>query len=115
ACWGWREEDAEACAVRLVRMLELLEPLHPAFPQMVWTGGPMRSLYPLPARSEEFASLFKPERIYDKVSKRRLSYGYSLTADAQMGNERFVRLRIGAGRHVRGAPYFRRRTQCRLS
>jgi hypothetical protein len=98
--WGLREEPSEICAARLVRMLQAFEPLHSCFPLLMWTGGRMRPLYPLPTRFEEFARLFSPVRIYDEAQKRRLSDGFSFTADAHWGDRRFIQHHIRAGRHI---------------
>ena len=98
--WRLRQESAEACATRLGQMLEALEPLHSGFPLLMWTGGRMRPLYPLPEHVDDFAPLFRPERIYDEGRKRRLQDGFSFTADARMEHGRFIVIHIRAGRHV---------------
>ena len=100
ARWGLREESAKACAARLGRMLEGLETLHDGFPRLMWTGGPMRPLYPLPARSDALARLFEPQRIYDDVRKRRVSDGFSFSADARLAGKRFIKIHIWAGKHI---------------
>jgi hypothetical protein len=98
--WELREEPVGVCAARLGRMLEALETLHPGFPLLMWTGGPMRPLYPVPAHFEELAPLFRPERIYDDVRKRRLPNGFSFRADARLDGKRSLQLHIRAGNHV---------------
>ena len=100
ARWGLREESAEDCAARLGQMLEALESLHDGFPRLMWTGGPMRPVYPLPTRFEELARLFEHRRIYDDIRKRRLSDGFSFSADARLGGKRFIQLHVWAGKHV---------------
>lgn len=100
ARWGLREESAKACAARLGRMLEGLETLHDGFPRLMWTGGPMRPLYPLPAHFDALALLFEPRRIYDEGRKRRLSDGFSFSADARLAGKRFIQMHIWAGKHV---------------
>jgi hypothetical protein len=98
--WRLREESAEACATRLGRMLQGLEMLHGGFPLLIWTRGPMRPLYPLPACLEELAPLLQPKRIYDEARKRRLPDWFSFTADARWGDKRFIRIRISSGSHI---------------
>jgi hypothetical protein len=65
-----------------------------------WTGGPMRPLYPVPARFDEFVPLFQPQRTYDAGRKRRVLDGFSFSADARLEDKRFIVLRISAGKHV---------------
>jgi hypothetical protein len=100
AQWRLREEPAETIVDRLKRMLQALEPLHEGFRSLMWTSGPMRSLFPLPARFDELAKLFAPQRIYDEVRKRRTSDGFSFSADSRLGGKRFIQIHIRAGKHV---------------
>jgi hypothetical protein len=100
AQWKLREEPVEACADRLGQMLRALETLHDGFPLLMWTGGPMRPLYPVPARIDELVSMFRPERIYDEARRCRLPDGFVFTADARLGGKRFIQLHIRAGGHV---------------